>query len=646
MRSARVLSVVGVASILAAVGCSSPESSEFASSSSALLADPILNEISINPPGVDNPYEYIELKGTPGASLTGYQVLYLEGDSGASLGVAKTVISLTGAVIGANGTFVLKSGVGGFTLPAGAGQQADNLFDATNGGLENGTGTFVIVKGASFTQATDYDTNDDGALDLPANAVVVDAIATTDGGSTDKAYAPVVALATGGQPTAITRFSDDDRASTLAAWYGGITAGSVNTGVLYDATKMSGNAPSGAPTLTPGDVNYGTMAMAGDAGAPATDAGSVRDASVAADSGSVADAGPGVDASFPVTSSDPLINELEINPGGTDNPYEYIELKGTPGSSLTPYQLVYVEGDSGSQLGVAKLVFSLTGATFGSAGFLVIKSNLGGHTLPAGCNLQSDNVFDVTNGGLENGTGTFLLVRGTRLTQSTDYDTNDDGVLDLPTGAVIVDAIATTDNGSTDKAHAPTVKNANGSQPAGLSRLVGNTLRSDATAWFGATLSGVQSVLVYDAATCTANMPVGAALTPGAENSQGAAGPVDAGAPVVDAGPRDAGSPVVDAGPRDAGSPVADAGPRDSGAPVADAGTAVDAGSPPVADAGTKVDAGSKSDAGSPAEQTFGDDEGKACSCTVVGSTRTRTAPFAWAVLAGFVGLVAARRRR
>jgi MYXO-CTERM domain-containing protein len=109
---------------------------------------------------------------------------------------------------------------------------------------------------------------------------------------------------------------------------------------------------------------------------------------------------------------------------------------------------------------------------------------------------------------------------------------------------------------------------------------------------------------------------------------------------------------VVDAGPRDAGSPVTDAGPRDSGAPVADAGTAVDAGSPPVADAGTKVDAGtktdagSKSDAGSPAEQTFGDDEGKACSCTVVGSTRTRTAPFAWAVLAGFVGLVAARRRR
>jgi hypothetical protein len=646
MRSARVLSVVGVASILAAVGCSSPESSEFASSSQSLLTEPLLNEVVFNPPSTDQPYEFIELRGPANASLSGYSLAYIEGDANTNVGKAVIVFPLSGGTIGSNGLFVLKATTG-HAVPAGTGSLTDARLESA-GQLQNDSGTIILVKGTALVESTDYDTNNDGVLDLPVGTTLLDSVSISSATPTGTAFGPLV-TAQSGTPDAVSRFADDDRANTAAAWYGGDVSGTVSTDLVFSTTACTLVIPTGA-AVTPGAPNSvrGAVSDAGvtDAGSASTDAGSVQDASVAVDSGSAADAGPGVDASFPVTSSDPLINELEINPGGTDNPYEYIELKGTPGSSLTPYQLVYVEGDSGSQLGVAKLVFSLTGATFGSAGFLVIKSNLGGHTLPAGCNLQSDNVFDVTNGGLENGTGTFLLVRGTRLTQSTDYDTNDDGVLDLPTGAVIVDAIATTDNGSTDKAHAPTVKNANGSQPAGLSRLVGNTLRSDATAWFGATLSGVQSVLVYDAATCTANMPVGAALTPGAENSQGAAGPVDAGAPVVDAGPRDAGSPVVDAGPRDAGSPVADAGPRDSGAPVADAGTAVDAGSPPVADAGTKVDAGSKSDAGSPAEQTFGDDEGKACSCTVVGSTRTRTAPFAWAVLAGFVGLVAARRRR
>ena len=639
MRSVRVLSVLGLASIIAAVGCSSAEPADMASTSQALGADPVLNEVSFNPPSTDNPYEYIELKGTPGASLTGYQVLYLEGDAGASLGVAKLVFSLSGATIGANGTFVLKSGVGGHTLPAGANQQADNAFDATNGGLENGTGTFLLVKGATFLQSTDYDTNDDGTLDLPVNGVVVDAIASTDGGSTDRAYGPIVALASGGQPGAVTRFSDDDRLITLGAWYGGIAAGAVNTGLLYDVAHMSSNAPSGAPTLTPGDVNYGTLAMAGDGGTPAVDAGAQD--SGAADAGAV-DSGA-VDASFPVTSSDPYLNEIEFNPGGTDNPYEYIELKGVPGASLTGYQVVYFEGDAGSSVGVAKLVFSLTGATFGSSGFLVLKSNLGGHTLPAGCNLQSDNAFDVNNGALENGTGSFVLLRGATLAQGTDYDATDDGVLDLPAGAVVVDAVAVTDNGSTDKAYGPIIKNANGSEPAAISRLVPNVLRADGTAWFGATLSGVQSAVVYDASVCTANMPANAVLTPGAENSQGSATPVDAGTPVVDAGTpdagHDAGTAVVDAGPRDAGAPVVDAGPRDSGTAPVDAGTA------PV-DAGTKVDAGAKADAATPAEQTFGDNESKSCSCTVVGSTRSDSAPFAWVAFAGFMSLVAARRRR
>ena len=58
------------------------------------------------------------------------------------------------------------------------------------------------------------------------------------------------------------------------------------------------------------------------------------------------------------------------------------------------------------------------------------------------------------------------------------------------------------------------------------------------------------------------------------------------------------------------------------------------------------ANAGAKTDAATPGEQTFGDNESKSCSCTVVGSTRSDSAPFAWVAFAGFMGLVAARRRR
>jgi MYXO-CTERM domain-containing protein len=181
-------------------------------------------------------------------------------------------------------------------------------------------------------------------------------------------------------------------------------------------------------------------------------------------------------------------------------------------------------------------------------------------------------------------------------------------------------------------------------QPDALSRIVGSTLRSDAAAWYGGDVIGTNASLDYDPAKVTANMPAGATLTPGAENSQGApatpdagAPIVDAGSPVVDAGPRDAGTPVVDAGARDAGSPVVDAGTRDAGTPPADAGTR-DAGTPPT-------DAGARDAGAPPAEQTFGEDEG-GCGCAVVGSPRASTQPLAWVALGGFAILVARRRRR
>jgi MYXO-CTERM domain-containing protein len=675
MRSSRVLSVVGLGSVLVALGCSSSEPEEasaFGVVSQASLTEPVLNEILINPPSTDTPFEFIELRGPAGLSLSGYSLAYLEGDSGTNQGKAMGVWALSGT-IGSNGLFVVRDPAG---HSVGAGT---NVLDITGfpgaasdagpaGQLQNGAGTIILVKGAALALNATYGASA-GALNLPSGAVLLDSVSITDRAATEVAYGPIVTVASG-TPDAVSRFLDDTTPNSAAAWYGGdlvsgSDAGAVQSDVTYSATARSSVMPENA-VLTPGAPNWAKpLAVDGGAatdagsvqdasvatdGGVATDAGSATDASLAADSGTAADAGSvqdasaAVDASFPPVASDPYLNEIVVNPPGDDFPYEYIEIKGTPGASLAGFSVAYVDGDA-ANVGVVKKVWALSG-NIGANGFFVLKAPAGaGHAVPADTTIQGVSVF-ATSSQLENGAGTVVLYRGGTLTTSTDYDANNDGTLELPSGVVVVDSVATTDDAAGFVVHGPLVTLANG-QPDAVSRLVGSTGRSSAAAWYGGDLLGTNASVSYDQAKVSPNTPAGAVLTPGAENSQGAPAPVDAGAPVVDAGPRDAGAPVVDAGPRDAGAPVVDAGSRDAGSPVVDAGLrdagATDSGAPAV-DAGAR-DAGARDAGAVPSEQTFGEGEG-GCGCAVVGSERTSTQPFAWVALGGFAMLVSRRRRR
>ncbi|HZN65876.1 MAG TPA: hypothetical protein VFB66_11330, partial [Tepidisphaeraceae bacterium] len=48
-----------------------------------LFASVLLNEIKVDPPGVHSPYEYVELRGQPGAGLDSIYFLSVEGDGDA-----------------------------------------------------------------------------------------------------------------------------------------------------------------------------------------------------------------------------------------------------------------------------------------------------------------------------------------------------------------------------------------------------------------------------------------------------------------------------------------------------------------------------------------------------------------------------------
>lgn len=120
-----------------------------------------------------------------------------------------------------------------------------------------------------------------------------------------------------------------------------------------------------------------------------------------------------------------VINEFSASTTGAD--VEYVELLAEAGADLSGYRVLEIEGDTGSPIGVVDEVITL--GTADADGRLLV-------------NLAAN--------ALENGTISLLLVTGFTGALGDDLDTNDDGVLELPEGVEIVDAIAVNDGGAGD----------------------------------------------------------------------------------------------------------------------------------------------------------------------------------------------------
>ncbi|GAB4574360.1 MAG: ExeM/NucH family extracellular endonuclease [Anaerolineae bacterium] len=139
----------------------------------------------------------------------------------------------------------------------------------------------------------------------------------------------------------------------------------------------------------------------------------------------------GVAPRITAQAADPVINEFVFNHTGTDT-NEFIEVFGTPNTDYSALTLLEIEGDS-TGAGVIDGVFPLgttNGAGFWTTGFL---------------------------NQLENGTVSVLLVEGFTGSARDDLDTNNDGTLDSMPWSRIVDSVAVTDGGSSDRTYADTV---------------------------------------------------------------------------------------------------------------------------------------------------------------------------------------------
>jgi hypothetical protein len=240
-------------------------------------------------------------------------------------------------------------------------------------------------------------------------------------------------------------------------------------------------------------------------------------------SGYLALALAGIFCAAAVNVSAQLINELDINPGGTVQPSVYIELRGTPGAIIQNVHFVAFEGDSGAAIGTADFVvtFGSPGPAFGSNGLIVITGTLacGSRTYAPETNRIQTALLDASN-GLENGAISFLLISSaTPITATTDYDTDNNGTLEgLPAGATILDAVAWTGGAAGDVVYGGVVLSASGGTLGAATRFPNNTTPNSAAAWYGGAMTGTNDANTYSPTIRTANFPANGALTPGAPN--------------------------------------------------------------------------------------------------------------------------------
>jgi hypothetical protein len=214
----------------------------------------VINEVLVNPPtSTDFPWEFAELRGTPGASLDG---VYLAIASNATPGQVLLMQDLSGYSLGSSGLAVVKASSGGHSIPPET-SVIPNTYLASSS-ITNDNLSFLLVSSpTTLTGTTDLDTDNNGALDLPAGASVLDAV----GWSNSAIILGGVALTQGsGTADAATRFPSNLTPNSAAAWYNGDLLNNIGQGsVVYEgAPRASANQPAGA-YITPGAANYGPV---------------------------------------------------------------------------------------------------------------------------------------------------------------------------------------------------------------------------------------------------------------------------------------------------------------------------------------------------------------------------------------------------
>jgi hypothetical protein len=385
-----------------------------------------LNEIRLDEVSTSDPNEYIEIKGTPGASLNGVSVVVV-GDGADLNGSVETVISLNNTSIPKDGIFLLAKST--FTLGTPDSAKSFNL--------ENGDSvTYFLVWNWTGLINNDYDLDNNCALDsLPWDATI-DSVGVRAGDGRCVYSATTVGPDYVGLPGHVVKCTDGSwRFGRFDVADGFDTPGTANT-VCPPAYACG--VPSGASCFAPQSVPgcSDETCCASVCAIDVTCCELVWDASCAERAM--------LYCFIPSNPPDVKIGEIRIDQPSFDED-EYFEIVGAPNTLLNGLTYIVIgDGAQAAGSGVVEYALSLNGNRIPESGFfLAARStfNLGTVTpnliLPTSPEFEnSDNV-------------THMLVWGFTGAVNQDLDTNDDGELDVTPWLSVLQSVAFIESAAT-----------------------------------------------------------------------------------------------------------------------------------------------------------------------------------------------------
>ena len=221
----------------------------------AAQAQVTLNEIYINPPGTDNGTEFVEIRtDAPSTPLTGIWFVGIEGD-GPAAGVVDFAYDLSAFSTGSNGYLLIRDAAT-VLAPAPAAATSIAVQDFAPD-IENGSNTYLLVRGFTGSVGLDLDAENDGTLESTPWTATLDGVSLIENdGTANIGYAAQFGYTVF---TAQTTFNADALFRVEGGgWAGADTLGTVPGPFTIDATRaaLAGGAPVEMQgTLTPGSAN-------------------------------------------------------------------------------------------------------------------------------------------------------------------------------------------------------------------------------------------------------------------------------------------------------------------------------------------------------------------------------------------------------
>lgn len=216
----------------------------------------LLSEAKINPPGVDAPFEFVELRGPPGKLMTNLYLVSIQGNDSGNPGQADLVVALSGQRFGSNGQLIVVAPGNPYLFPSNTTVLLAPQLANAGGAFDNGSVSLLLVGARDpIVEGADLDAGNNGTLEgLPFGAFIVDAIAWKDNDNGDELYGGVDLSQQGFTPDAASRFPWNRSPRSASAWFVGDLAGSTGDSLSYDPVNISTNLPPGS-VMTPGVVN-------------------------------------------------------------------------------------------------------------------------------------------------------------------------------------------------------------------------------------------------------------------------------------------------------------------------------------------------------------------------------------------------------